>query len=177
MVVCVSGGCAARLRSSVVPTPSRINRGTHGDASRPSRGRARSLRAAASAVVTTDSETASTSAWLHPLRNAVFREGGTLKCEPNARPDSSRGVKAVKPYWRHGDASSYDSLGDVAADVAKAVAGAKTSRASNQNTHHHLRQLRHRDRNDNITLNEDDMSATPSTARNAHTSISNNPKP
>jgi len=56
MVVCVSGGCAARLRSSVVPTPSRINRGTHGDASRPSRGRARSLRAAASAVVTTDSK-------------------------------------------------------------------------------------------------------------------------
>ena len=47
-------------------------------------------------------------AWLGILRDAVAREGGTLRCSPSARPDHTRGVRAFAQYWRRGDASSHD---------------------------------------------------------------------
>ena len=50
-------------------------------------------------------------AWLGILKNAVEREGGTLKCSPSARPDHTRGVRAFAQYWRMGDASSHDEDG------------------------------------------------------------------
>ena len=50
-------------------------------------------------------------AWLGILKNAVEREGGTLKCSPSARPDHTRGVRASAQYWRMGDASSHDEDG------------------------------------------------------------------
>jgi len=81
-----------------------------------------------------------------PLREATIREGSTLKCQPAARPDSARGVTAVKLYWRssaHGasGASSYDDDSEACANAAKAVAGALASRASTLNTRRYTRTL------------------------------------
>ena len=56
-------------------------------------------------------------AWLGILKNAVEREGGTLKCSPSARPDHTRGVRAFAQYWRMGDASSHDEDGAWGASI------------------------------------------------------------
>ena len=56
-------------------------------------------------------------AWLGILKNAVEREGGTLKCSPSARPDHTRGVRASAQYWRMGDASSHDEDGAWGASI------------------------------------------------------------
>jgi predicted patatin/cPLA2 family phospholipase len=80
--------------------------------------------------------------WLQPLRDAVLREGGTLKCHPSARPDGERGVRAVRQYWRtpagQGSTSSYDDDDGDRDVVAGAVASAMASRTSGLNTLHHL---------------------------------------
>lgn len=78
--------------------------------------------------------------WLATLRDARIRHVGNLKCDARSRPDPSRGVRPVKPYWRRGESSSYDEAdGDVVADVSKAVSGAMASIASSRNTEHHIR--------------------------------------
>ena len=56
-------------------------------------------------------------AWLGILKNAVEREGGTLKFSPSARPDHTRGVRAFAQYWRMGDASSHDEDGAWGASI------------------------------------------------------------
>ena len=101
--------------------------------------------------------------WMAPLHHAVVREGGTLKCHPSARPDGTRGVRAVKQYWRRGDISSYDDDDDGGAGgggggggrvdvVSEAVSSAVASKTSHQNTLHHvssfLRRHRRRRRRD-----------------------------
>ena len=44
--------------------------------------------------------------WMETLLNATPRKGGTARCVPSARPGA--GVRAVRQFWRRGDASSYD---------------------------------------------------------------------
>ena len=44
--------------------------------------------------------------WMETLRDATPRKGGTARCDPSARPGP--GVRAVRQFWRRGDASSYD---------------------------------------------------------------------
>ena len=101
--------------SSTVRRPKGVRRGGRAAARRAARaaiaGDPRtSIRGASSAPVKSapaalaDDE----DAWLGILRDAVAREGGTLRCSPNARPDHTRGVRAFAQYWRRGDASSHD---------------------------------------------------------------------
>ena len=101
--------------SSIVQRPKGVRRGGRADARRAARasiaGDPRtSIRGASSAPVKSapaalaDDE----DAWLGILRDAVAREGGTLRCSPSARPDHTRGVRAFAQYWRRGDASSHD---------------------------------------------------------------------
>ena len=101
--------------SSIVRRPKGVRRGGRAAARRAARaaiaGDPRtSIRGASSAPVKSapaalaDDE----DAWLGILRDAVAREGGTLRCSPSARPDHTRGVRAFAQYWRRGDASSHD---------------------------------------------------------------------
>ena len=101
--------------SSTVRRPKGVRRGGRAAARRAARaaiaGDPRtSIRGASSAPVKSapaalaDDE----DAWLGILRDAVAREGGTLRCSPSARPDHTRGVRAFAQYWRRGDASSHD---------------------------------------------------------------------
>ena len=101
--------------SSIVQRPKGVRRGGRAVARRAARasiaGDPRtSIRGASSAPVKSapaalaDDE----DAWLGILRDAVAREGGTLRCSPSARPDHTRGVRAFAQYWRRGDASSHD---------------------------------------------------------------------
>ena len=48
--------------------------------------------------------------WMETLRDATPRKGGTARCDPSARPGA--GVRAVRQFWRRGDASSYDRASD-----------------------------------------------------------------
>mmetsp|Transcript_2705 Transcript_2705/g.10587 ORF Transcript_2705/g.10587 Transcript_2705/m.10587 type:complete len:634 (+) Transcript_2705:220-2121(+) len=101
--------------SSIVRRPKGVRGGGRADARRAARaaiaGDPRtSIRGASSAPVKSAPAVLANDedAWLGILRDAVAREGGTLRCSPSARPDHTRGVRAFAQYWRRGDASSHD---------------------------------------------------------------------
>lgn len=119
------------------------------------------------AEVVVDDEGATRDGWLLPLRRAVFREGGTLRCHTAARPDPSCGVRAIKQYWRRGEASSYDEV-DVEARASKAVSSAVASKASDKNTQHHVINLRRlRGRRVDDETKKDDGAVTPRSTKTA----------
>lgn len=63
--------------------------------------------------------------WMETLRDATPRKGGTARCDPSARPGA--GVRAVRQFWRRGDASSYeraavDGVGETSSSGASHLA-------------------------------------------------------